>query len=182
MKNLWNEHKDVVQGIMITFGVVVVLAGLFIISENTGDRSNDKTANKQQETTQTNSLLEEGQVLDEERMKPTESISMDDFKSLIKKKTTTVVMLAQDGCYWCQQQKPILESLMYEYNLDVKYLDVNKITEEEYDYLVGLHEDLENFGTPTFISIQNKKVRLVSENAKNRTGLVKMFADMGIIE
>lgn len=180
-KDFLKENKEIVRGIMIFIAVILALVLLFFVSENIGDRSADKSGAGQQQV-ETNPLLEEGQVLDENKMKSAEKITMDDLKALLKKKTTSVVMLAQDSCYWCQQQKPILESLMYEYDLDVKYLDVSLLSEEDYLYLTELHEDLEELGTPTFISVQNKKVRLVSPDAKNRTGLLKMFADMGVIE
>jgi len=186
MKKFMQEHKEIVQGIGIGIGILLVLIILFVVSENTGDRTGDKTGSSQTTSTteEANPLLEDGQVLDEEKMKSVEEITIEDFKSYLKKKTTTVVMLGYDDCYWCQQQKPILESVMYEYDLDVKYLKVDKehLSEEDYDYLTGLHEDLEGFGTPTFLAIRSKKVREVSPNAKNRTQLIKMFADMGMLK
>lgn len=180
IQNIWKEHREVVQGILVALGIVVLLGALFFVSENIGDRSNDKTMNDAPAEEEVNPLLEDGQVLDDTKMKSVEEITMAEFKKLLKKKTTTVVMLGYDDCYWCQQQKPILESVLYEKDLSVKYLNVNKITEEEYQYLQALHEDLASFGTPTFISIKSKKVRKVSEEAKTRTKLLEMFEDMGV--
>ena len=42
--------------------------------------------------------------------------------------------------------------------------------------------DLENLGTPTFISIKSKKVKKVSPNAKTKTQLIDMFTEMGILK
>lgn len=185
-ENLMKEHKELVQGVFATLGVVVVLVLLFVVSDNIGDRSNDKLgsdSSSQQEEENKNPLLEDGQVLDENQMKEMDEITLQEFKDLIKKKTTTVVILASETCYWCQQQKPILENVLYENDLDVKYLDVSKLTsDEDYEYLEGLHDDLKGFGTPTFISIRNKKVQKVSPNAKSKTQLLEMFKDMGILK
>ncbi len=191
MKNFWKKNKEIVTKILIALGIVLALVILFFVSENIGDRSMDK-----KEVIQS-IFLEEGQVLDAEKMKPVTEITYDEFKDILSKKgkTTTVVLLGTDDCYYCQQQKPVLESLMYEYNLDIKYLNVStgdengnnaKITQKQYQEIVDLHKDLTNedgtpFGTPTFISIRNKKVRKVSQGGQTRTQLLKTFADMGII-
>lgn len=183
MKKFANEHKEILQVIATILGVVIIIGGLFIISENTGDRTNDKLGTEPVEEETTNPLLEDGQVIDEEKMKEIEEISYEDFKTYLKKKkTTTVIMLGTDSCYWCVEQKPILQMAMYEYKVDVKYLNVNDLKEDEYSELKELHDDLASFGTPTFISVKNKKVRKVSPNAKTRTQLHSMFVDMGIIE
>ncbi len=180
------EHKEVVQGVLITVGIAILLVVLFVVSDNIGDRSQDKldsASGTTQKEESENPLLEEGETIDDEKKKEMEKISLDDFKSLLNKKTTTVVILASDTCYWCQQQKPILENVLYEQNLDVKYLDISQLSgDEDYDYLEGLHDDLKGFGTPTFVAIRNKKVQQVSPNAKTKTQLLEMFKEMGVLK
>lgn len=182
MKKLIQEHKEILQVVATILGVVIIIGGLFIVSEKVGDRSKDKSGATQQEQPK-NALLEEGQELDEEKMKELTEITYAEFKTHLKnKKTTTLVMLGSESCYWCQEQKPILKMAMYEHNVDVKYLDVSKITADELAEIEALHKDLEGFGTPVFITVKNKKVLKVSPNAKSTSQLYQMFKDMNMIK
>ncbi len=177
MSEFIKKHREGVNAVLGVILIVAVLGIIFVISENTGDRSMDK-----EPIVEVNPLLEEGETIDESKMKELTSITFDEFKEYLNKKSTTVIMLGYDTCYWCQQQKPILQMLMYDKDIDVKYLDVTTLTTEENNYLVDLHEDLEGYGTPTFISVKNKKVREVSPNAKSTSQLIEMFTEMGILE
>jgi len=181
MKEFVKKHSEILKTVGVILGIALVLVALFYVSENTGNREFDKKASVQEE--EANPLLEDGQVLNEEEVKEIPEVTYTEFKKILKEKTTTVVMLGYDECYWCEQQKPILGNVMYEKQLDnVKYLNVNKLTEDEYNDLVSLHDDLQGFGTPTFISVKSKKVKKVSTNAKTKTQLVEMFTEMGIIK
>lgn len=181
MKEFVKKHEEILKTIGVILGIILALVALFFVSENTGDRKNDRSGVVQEE--EKNPLLEDGQVLNEEEIAEIPEITYEEFKKLLKKKTTTVVMLGYDECYWCQEQKPILGNVMFEKKIEnVKYLNINKLEEKQYDELVGLHKDLESLGTPTFISIKSKKVKKVSPNAKTKTQLIEMFTDMGIIK
>lgn len=180
MKNFVKEHEDTLKTIGIIIAIVLVLGVLFVVSENTGNRDADREIVEEEET---NPLLEDGQVLNEDEISEIEEVSYTDFKSLLKKKTVTVIMIGYDECYWCQQEKPILGNVIYENSLtNVKYLNVNKLTDEEYEHLTSLHDDLASFGTPTFISIKNKKVTAVETGAKTKTQLVSMLTEMKVIK
>lgn len=178
--SLMNKHIDLLKTIGVIVLIILILGALFVVSENAGNRENDRQVVEKEEE---NPLLENGQVLNEEEIAEVEEISYDDFKALLKKKTITVVMLGYDECYWCQQEKPILGNVMYENKLtNVKYLNINKLTEDEYNHLTSLHDDLESFGTPTFISTKNKKVTYVETGAKTKTQIISMLKEMDVIK
>lgn len=183
MKELYNKHREVVNAVGIIILLVVVFGGIFFLSENTGDRSLDKGEVEQEEQVVTNPLLEEGQTIDEEKMKELDVIDYEEFqKYLKKKKATTVVLLGYDDCYWCQQQKPILQMLMYEKDLDVKYLKTTDLTKAQVAEIEELNEELEGFGSPVLIAIKNKKVSVMSSGAINRTQLIAAFEKIGLLK
>lgn len=183
MKKFYNKHREALNGVGIIILLVVVFGGIFFLSENTGDRSLDKQEVEQQEPVEANQLLEEGQTIDEEKMKELTVIDYEEFQKHLKnKKTTTVVMLGYDDCYWCGQQKPILQMLMYEKNLDVKYLKTTSLSKDQLTEIESLNEELQGFGTPTLIAVKNKKVTVMSSGAMNRTQLIQAFKKVGLIK
>jgi len=183
MKKFYNKHREVFNAMGIIILLVVIFGGIFFLSEKTGDRSLDKGEEKQEEPAQNNPLLEAGQTIDEEKMKAYDEINYEEFqKYLKKKKTTTVVLLGYDSCYWCQQQKPILQMLMYEKDLDVKYLKTTSLTKEQIAEIEELDDGLKDFGTPVLIAVKNKKVTIMSDGAINRTALIKAFEKVGLLK
>jgi len=126
--------------------IIVIIVGLFFLSEISGDRSNDKNVNN---TTSSkvdltgNPLVSEGDSWTEEETKEIEEITFSEFKNIMKKDEITIVMLATDTCSWCNYQKPVLKHVLYKYdNVVVKYLDASSLTSEDQDFLAKLDENL----------------------------------------
>lgn len=166
--------------------IIVIIVGLFFLSEISGDRSNDKNVNN---TTSSkvdltgNPLVSEGDSWTEEETKEIEEITFSEFKNIMKKDEITIVMLATDTCSWCNYQKPVLKHVLYKYdNVVVKYLDASSLTSEDQDFLAKLDENLEQIGTPTFIAVKNNKAVLVKPSAMDERGLVSMFQELGLVD
>ncbi len=157
--NLTQEKKEQIKTItIIILAVLVFFGATYIISENTGDRSKDKNVVNKQPEQAANPLLEEGEVLKEEEQKELTPVSMEDIRNALKNKEKKVVMLGTETCSWCIYQKPILKSLAYRYEIEIGYLNLASLSSEEGNELASLHEELEQFGTPTFLVIKDGAV------------------------
>lgn len=171
---------------LVVLGVIVFLFAGYFVSENTGDRSNDKApvANANMETSgsSTNPLLAEGEVLPEEEAREIPSITYSEMKEAMENNEKRIIFLGASTCSWCNYQRPILEYVLYQYpDVNVYYLDVNTLTNEEYNDLTSLHESLAGFGTPTFIVFENGKVTSVDEGARGTSGIISMLTGYGFI-
>lgn len=166
--------------LLILLGIVVFIVACFVLSEVAVDHSNDKKLVYQDPS---NPLLAEGQVLDEEKMKDYETIGFDTFLSYLKEKKTALVFVGSEGCGWCTYQKPLLKAVAYDYDLDVKYLDISTLTSEQRDQFNELHDDLkEDYGTPMFFAVRDGKVDQISHGANSTEQLIETFKDQGFIE
>lgn len=187
--------NPIVKNILIGLLVVLGLVGLFFVSENVGDRSmdKDKTNISNNDTNNTNSsssdeseeenpLINDGESWTEEEEAELEEISFSEFKKVLKKKELTIIMFGSDGCYWCVNQKPVLKHAMYlNPEVNVKLIDVSKMTSSDSEYLADLHESLASFGTPTFIAVKDGKVTSVETGGRDLKGVEEMFKNMGAI-
>lgn len=169
-------------GIIIFLVVVVFFGAIYIVSENTGNRTNDKNPTTTSQGEEKNPLLAEDEVISENEMADLHSISMNDLKSMLENNEKKVVMLGTETCHWCVNQKPILQHVVYKYGVEINYLDLNTITEDEYNELSTLHDDLQNFGTPTFIIVDHGEITTVSEGAMPTDTIVQFLKDHGIME
>lgn len=184
--------NPIVKNSLIGLLVVLGLVGLFFVSENVGDRSMDKdksnvsdnntNSSSSDESENENPLINDGESWTEDEEAELEEISFSEFKKVLKKKELTIIMFGSDGCYWCVNQKPVLKHAMYlNPDVNVKLIDVSKMTSSDSEYLADLHESLASFGTPTFIAVKNGKVTAVESGGRDLTGVEEMFKNMGAI-
>lgn len=171
---------------LVVLGVIVFLFAGYFVSENTGDRSNDKApvANTNMETSgsSTNPLLAEGEVLPEEEAREIPSITYSEMKEAMENNEKRIIFLGSATCGWCNYQRPILEYVLYQYpDVNVYYLDVNTLTNDEYSDLSSLHDSLAGFGTPTFVVFENGEVTSVDEGARGTSGIISMLTGYGFI-
>lgn len=146
-----------------------------LLIKTTGD---DEIQNIQ---TKVNPLLDENEVVDENTKKEIEIIDFDKYKELYSSNKLTTILLIRNVCEWCDYVKPILEHVAYIYDLDVKYLDISKLSDEQYIELLGQSKDLLGTNAPVFIYVRNNKIIAVDEGAKGTDDLVSMFRNRKVI-
>lgn len=93
-------------------------------------------------------------------------ISYDDYKQLIEDKETFVLEVMQENCVNCEEFRPKLKSVAEEYQIDVKFIDITELTEEQKDEF-GVS------GTPTLIFYiegeeETTSARLVGNKSRDK--------------
>jgi len=180
MKLTKEQIKKIKTGLIIVLGLLVFFGATYFVSENIGDRSKDKTKVEQKENT--NPLLEEGEVLREEEQSELTAVTMNDLRGILESGDKKLVMLGTEECYWCIQQKPILKSIVYKYNVQIGYMDLSLLTSDEDAELRSLHESLQAFGTPTFIVVDQGKVVEVSVGGMTTSEVIGLLKQYEIID
>lgn len=62
-------------------------------------------------------------------------ISYDEYKKMIEDKETFIVEVMRTECSACQNFKPKLEAVANKYKVEVKYINTDHLTDEEYKEL-----------------------------------------------
>ena len=88
-------------------------------------------------------------------------ISYQDLTDMLNNKEDFVLVIGSETCSACQSFRPTMEKVIKKYNLDIKYIDISKLSEEDESELVS---KFAFSGTPTTIFITNGK----EENTHNR--------------
>lgn len=112
-------------------------------------------------------------------------IDIDEYKELLSLKSATkIVYLGRNDCAYCEEQTPIVEEIMEEYDLKINYLELSEVTAEESEYLYDSYDKFEEDGvrTPTILIIKNKKVVDSSVGLADKETLVELFTEYGLIE
>lgn len=90
-------------------------------------------------------------------------IGIKEFMVLLNNNTKSVIYISRPDCSYCQQQEPILKTLVGEYGIDVNYLNTNELEIDEFNTLLSIDtkifgKDGEKFGTPSILIVQSGKI------------------------
>ena len=58
-------------------------------------------------------------------------ISYDEYRELIDNKETFILEVMKNSCTHCSKLKPKLEEISKEYELEIKYIDLDKLSDED---------------------------------------------------
>lgn len=109
------------------------------------------------------------------------NISYNELNEKMKNKETFVLYIGAANCSHCSEFKPTLEKVVKEYNLDVYYIDMATVSEEEYE-AVKNKTNLQ--GTPTVLVVQNGKSKYTDRivGTKDEESTVEFFKEIGKIK
>ncbi len=114
-------------------------------------------------------------------------INVDKYFELLKSNVNTVIVYASSSCPACIYAKPIINEVAKETGAVINYLELDKIEDEEkYKALIKSIEDLnidvEEFGTPTLIIVNDSKKIDIQIGALTKEEYVKVFKQHNIIK
>ena len=110
-----------------------------------------------------------------------DEIDYNEYSSLIEAKEDFVLYIGSATCSHCLSFKPTLEKIIEKYQLDVKYIDISKLTDTEYEVLKN---KTKLQGTPTVVFIEDGVVQTSPKivGAVDYTVAVEKFKESGYIK
>lgn len=81
-----------------------------------------------------------------------DEIGFDELMQKIDNKEDFLLLIGSATCTACKSFKPTINKVIKDYKLDIKYIDVNKITDSESDELLA---HFRFRGTPIIVFVEN---------------------------
>lgn len=92
-------------------------------------------------------------------------IDLEGYKELLNDDEVSLIYLASPSCGYCQQQEPIMEDLIREYNFPVNYFNTSTMTSDEAEEVYKLYGsmqeeryEVDGLRTPTILIVQKGKL------------------------
>ena len=119
------------------------------------------------------------------------------YKKLVtNKKLVTMAVFGRDNCYYCNQFKPVYNTVAEEYDLDIYYFNSLSYDKDEYEKIMDMglvipaqcnnnkQESLlaDGFGTPLTLFTKNGKVIDCISGYVNKSSLITKLKTVGLIE
>ena len=149
-------NKKLTKNILITVGVILVFAFVFIVSIKQEEKINREAA----------------------KVKLHE-ITIDKLNQKLNSDERFVLLLGRPDCSHCVAFKPIITKVANDKNIDVYYLNVDTIeTLEDWESIWGL---VEQEGTPTVAVIEKQQLVLSSAGELTEDQLIEFFEKAGVL-
>lgn len=144
-----SKKEKILEVLVIVFGLIIVFGTAYFASELKNCESCDKKLDL--------SLISDA---DTKNLKDSKTVK---FGDVIESNGYQVVYLARPTCSHCLNQTPIMESIATNKKVDIYYLNIDTINEQQFYQLVSIDTDLfgakgSKFGTPTIIILKDKKI------------------------
>lgn len=119
------------------------------------------------------------------------SIDYDKYSELISNDDTNIIVVGQTTCSHCIAIKPALNSVAGDYDLTINYLNLTKMSEDEYNKFTNSLKEIEyndedfvnegSFGTPLTLIVKNGKVKGYISGERTISQLVREFKKYDLI-
>lgn len=149
----------------------------------------DKNPNMNSTIVVKNSVKSEPKELD--------AMTLNDIEKYINRKGKTLLVIGKTGCSYCNAFMPILRNASSDYNFDYMYIDLTKLTKDDYSLLfdssqimipakcndTGTQVSLKSgFGTPLSLFFENGTVYDCIRGYKDSAVLYEILAETKYIQ
>jgi predicted bacteriocin transport accessory protein len=130
---------------------------------------------------------EEAQVDDDSLYTSLTFIDYATYKNVYEGTGKNILVIGRSGCSYCSKYKPVINEVAKEEGLKIYYLDIIKLTEDEWNTLfekdlADFVKENEKWGTPSTIILEDKKVVDSFVGYTDKASTIKFYKKNGLIK
>ena len=182
--------KETVEKVKNTTIVVLVLIIVFGASYFTSelkdcDNGGSSTTTSSTDNSSSNDTTSTSSDIPEDEQGDLNEIDIDEYLDLLKGDEASIIYVARPTCHYCQQMEPIVKNIVYEYGIEVNYLNTDELDDEgQADFIKSndYFDEKGGYGTPMLIVVKDDEFVDVLEGLTDKDTAVNFFKDNGLIE
>lgn len=128
-------------------------------------------------------FLKDNKIISEDKKLLIDYIDYPTYTQVLNSEKISVIGMGKTTCIYCKVVKSTLNNIINEYGISIKYINLDLLTEDEYDSLYNSLDffSTEKWGTPTFLIVQNGKLIGYISGAQSLETFVEEFKKYNII-
>ncbi|MBQ6497648.1 MAG: conjugal transfer protein TraF [Bacilli bacterium] len=162
-------------GILTLLVVVIVISCFVKVKPQTGELSNDGDVIFE------NAQKESSAVADAEKGDFVQ-IDINQYMEMYNGTEKQLVLIARPTCTYCQIAEPIIQNIIYKYNVTVNYLNTDDLDENGEETLTSSNEALKDVGTPTLLVVSEGTIHNTVDGLTDTAHYEQFMKDNGFIE
>lgn len=186
--NKRQDNSKLIKICVVTFSIILVCAVCFSISLSSGEKYSKKSATSESSSdTSSDDILEvatkEAASISDDQRKSPDPISIDEYLEYYSGSSNTVVLFARDSCQYCKLATPILENIIYESDVDLKYVDLSTLSDDDKTKLANSDDYFkEGISTPLLVVVGNNSMTDYIEGLNTKENYISFFKKYGFME
>ena len=175
--------KETVEKVKNTTIVVLVLIIVFGASYFTSELKECDNGGSTTTTSSTNNSSNDSSDISEDEQGDLNEIDIDEYLDLLKGDEASIIYIARPTCHYCQEMEPIVRNIVYEYGVEINYLNTDELDDDGQAKLIESDDHFsEGYGTPLLLVVQNDEIVDIQEGLSTKDTTVNFFRDNGFIE
>ena len=173
----------VVLVLIIVFGASYFASELQECDNSTSTTTSSEENNSSNDSSSTDTSSTSSDIPEDEQGDLNE-IDIDEYLDLKKGDEASIIYVARPTCHYCQEMEPIVRNIVYEYGIEVNYLNTDELDDEGQAEFVQSDEYFDEkggYGTPMLIIVKDDEFVDVLEGLSDKDTTVEFFKDNGLI-
>ena len=178
--------EKVKSATIVVLVLIIVFGASYFASElqecNNGGSS---TTTSSTDNSSSNDTTSTSSDIPEDEQGDLNEIDIDEYLDLLKGDEASIIYVARPTCHYCQQMEPIVKNIVYEYGIEVNYLNTDELDDEgQADFIKSndYFDEKGGYGTPMLIVVKDDEFVDVLEGLTDKDTAVNFFKDNGLIE
>ena len=165
---------------IVVLVLIIVFGASYFMSElqecdNGGNTTTTSSAN--------NSSSNDSSDISEDEQGDLNEIDIDEYLDLLKGDEASIIYVARPTCHYCQEMEPIVKNIVYEYGIEVNYLNTDELDDEGQSKLIQSDDYFsEGYGTPLLLVVKDDEIVDIQEGLTDKDATVNFLKDNGFIE
>ena len=175
--------KETIEKVKSATIVVLVLIIVFGASYFTSElKECDNGGSTTTTTSSTNNSSNDSSDISEDEQADLNEIDIDEYLDLKEGSDASIIYIARPTCHYCQEMEPIVKNIVYEYGIEVNYLNTDELDDEGQSKLIKSDDYFsEGYGTPLLLVVQDDEIVDIQEGYTDKDTTVNFLKDNGFI-
>lgn len=128
-------------------------------------------------------FLKDNKIVSEDKKLLINYVDYSGYDKVLKSENASIIGIGKTTCIYCKMVKSTLNKLIKENNITINYLNLDLLTEDELSSLYSSLEffNSEEWGTPTFLIVQNGKLLGTIQGAQSEEAFISEFTKYGLM-
>ena len=110
-------------------------------------------------------------------------ISIEEYKNLLSGENLSFIYIGRNDCEYSKAEDVVLQEILSEYNIIINYLNLNKLTDYDLEYLYSSYSSFidDGIATPTMMLVQGGEVKMFKKGYTSKDNLIKLLTENNFI-
>ena len=179
------ENVEKIKNVTIVVLILIIVFGASYFTSELQQCNNGEstTSSDTDSSTTTTSDTSSSSDIPEDEQGDLTDIDIDEYLDLKEGDEASIIYIARPTCHYCQEMEPIVRNIVYEYGVEVNYLNTDELDDDGQAKLVKSDDYFsEGYGTPLLLVVKDDEIVDIQEGLTDKDATVNFLKDNGFIE